>query len=210
MKNWIHPIHKDTPFFTSNKNFTKIAADRVQGSNKSMHNVLLLATGTYGCGILIQDLCILMFALWLPSNPSFITGFCLVPLLLDKGVIFKILEDGSNAFIISETHLSNGSAPIHSMKLDSEKVVNHWTVCKQKQHPFWLFRMCHFLLHGCCFCVQRKLFVGYPGQLSVLDLQRCQDYNDSCEECVLSRDPYCAWTERGCTSQTEYAFISFY
>uniref|UniRef100_A0A671NER9 Semaphorin-7A-like n=1 Tax=Sinocyclocheilus anshuiensis TaxID=1608454 RepID=A0A671NER9_9TELE len=125
MKDWIHPIQKDTPFFTSNKNFTKIAVDRVQASDESIHSVLLLAK--------------------------------------DNGVILKILEDGSKAFIISETHLCNGSAPVHSMKLDSEK---------------------------------RKLFVGYPGQISVLDLQRCQDYNASCEECVLSRDPYCAWTEQ--------------
>ncbi|XP_067292221.1 semaphorin-7A isoform X2 [Pseudorasbora parva] len=132
MKDWIHPIQKDTPFFTSNKNFTKIAVDRVQATDERMHNVLLLAT--------------------------------------DSGGILKILEDGSKAFIISETHLCNGSAPVQSMKLDSEK---------------------------------RRLFVGYPGQLSVLDLQRCQDYNASCEECVLSRDPYCAWTERGCTSQTK-------
>ncbi|XP_059401995.1 semaphorin-7A-like isoform X1 [Carassius carassius] len=132
MKEWIHPIQKDRPFFTSSKNFTKIAVDRVQASDDSIHSVLLLAT--------------------------------------DDGVIVKILEDGSKAFIISETHLCNGSAPVHSMKLDSEK---------------------------------RKLFVGYPGQISVLDLQRCQDYNASCEECVLSRDPYCAWTEQGCTSQTK-------
>ncbi|XP_016145817.1 semaphorin-7A-like [Sinocyclocheilus grahami] len=131
MKDWIQPIQKEMPFFTSNKNFTKIAIDRVQASDDSMHNVLLLAT--------------------------------------DNGVILKILEDGSKAFIISETHLCNGSAPVHSMKLDSEK---------------------------------RKLFVGYPGQISMLDLQRCEDYNASCEECVLSRDPYCAWTEQGCTSQT--------
>ncbi|RXN15321.1 semaphorin-7A-like protein [Labeo rohita] len=131
MRDWIHPIQKDTPFFTSNKNFTKIAVDRVQASDDNMHNVLLLAT--------------------------------------DNGAILKILEDGSKAFIISETHLHNGSAPVHSMKLDSEK---------------------------------RKLFVGYPGQISMLDLQRCQNYNASCEECVLSRDPYCAWTEQGCTSQT--------
>ncbi|XP_052454023.1 semaphorin-7A [Carassius gibelio] len=131
MKRWIEPIQKQTPFFTSNKNFTKIAVDRVQASDDSLHNVLLLAT--------------------------------------DNGVILKILEDGSSAFIISETHLCNGSAPVHSMKLDSEK---------------------------------RKLFVGYPGQISILDLQRCEDYNASCEECVLSRDPYCAWTEQGCTSQT--------
>ncbi|KAK2867338.1 hypothetical protein QQF64_023030 [Cirrhinus molitorella] len=131
MKNWIEPIQKETPFFTSNKNFTKIAVDRVQASDDSIYNVLLLAR--------------------------------------DNGVILKILEDGSEAFIISETRLYNDSAPVQSMKLDSKK---------------------------------RKLFVGYPGQISVLDLQRCQHYNASCEECVLSRDPYCAWTKQGCTSQT--------
>lgn len=84
------------------------------------------------------------------------------------GVILKILEDNSNAFIISETILLNGLAPVQSMKLNSN---------------------------------ERKLFVGYPGQMSVLDLQRCQDYSASCQDCVLARDPYCAWTENGCTSQ---------
>uniref|UniRef100_A0A8C1MHG2 Semaphorin 7A n=1 Tax=Cyprinus carpio TaxID=7962 RepID=A0A8C1MHG2_CYPCA len=45
MKDWIQPIQKETPFFTSNKNFTKIAVDRVQASDDNLHNVLLLATG---------------------------------------------------------------------------------------------------------------------------------------------------------------------
>ncbi|XP_053333807.1 semaphorin-7A [Clarias gariepinus] len=91
-------------------------------------------------------------------------------LATDTGTIHKILEHNSKTFIISETSLCHGPAPVLSMKLHSEK---------------------------------RKLFVGYPGQMSVLDLQRCQDYNTSCEDCVLARDPYCAWTENGCTSQTE-------
>ncbi|KAG7323953.1 hypothetical protein KOW79_011969 [Hemibagrus wyckioides] len=89
-------------------------------------------------------------------------------LVTDTGKIHKILEHDSKAFIISETSLCSGSAPVLSMKLHPKK---------------------------------RKLFVGYPGQMSVLDLQKCQDYNASCEDCVLSRDPYCAWTENGCTSQ---------
>ncbi|NP_001315437.1 semaphorin-7A isoform 1 precursor [Danio rerio] len=131
MKDWIHPIQKDTPFFTSSKNFTKIVVDQIRALDENVYNVLLLAT--------------------------------------DDGMIFKILQHGSKPFIISETHLCNGCAPIQSMKLDSKK---------------------------------RKLFVGYPGQMSVLELQRCQDYGASCEECVLSRDPYCAWSEKGCTSQT--------
>ncbi|XP_026859109.2 semaphorin-7A isoform X2 [Electrophorus electricus] len=89
-------------------------------------------------------------------------------LATDTGMIHKVLEDDSKPFIISETRLLNGSAPVQSMKLNSEK---------------------------------RKLFIGYPGQLFVLDLQRCQDYNTSCQDCVLARDPYCAWTKNGCTSQ---------
>ncbi|XP_048113591.1 semaphorin-7A [Alosa alosa] len=48
---------------------------------------------------------------------------------------------------------------------------------------------------------RRKLMVGYPGQMSYMDLQRCQNYNKSCEDCVLARDPYCSWTSRGCTAE---------
>ncbi|KAI7811881.1 putative semaphorin-7A, partial [Triplophysa rosa] len=132
MQDWIHPIHKDTPFFMSKTNYTKIAVDKVQASNGLVYNVLLLAK--------------------------------------DNGMILKVLENDTKAFIISETRLYNGSSPVQAMKLDSET---------------------------------SKLFVGYPGQISVLDLQRCQHYNTSCEDCVLSRDPYCAWTEHGCTAQTK-------
>ncbi|XP_071752620.2 semaphorin-7A [Centroberyx gerrardi] len=86
-------------------------------------------------------------------------------LATDSGKIHKVLEAGSDPFIISETQLSNSSA-IQSMKLDSKK---------------------------------RKLIVGFSEQISSVDLQRCQDYNKSCADCVLARDPYCAWTQFGCT-----------
>ncbi|XP_072526806.1 semaphorin-7A [Salminus brasiliensis] len=132
MIDWVHPIQKHSPFYTSNNNYTRIVVDRVEAADEQMYNVLLLAT--------------------------------------DTGVIHKILEDDSKAFIISETSLLQGPAPVQSMKLNSEK---------------------------------RKLFVGYPGQMSVVDLQKCQDYNTSCQDCVLARDPYCAWTENGCTSQVK-------
>ncbi|XP_017563859.1 semaphorin-7A [Pygocentrus nattereri] len=132
MTDWVRPIQKDSPFYISNNNYTRIVVDRVQAADEKMYNVLLLAT--------------------------------------DSGMIHKILEDGSKAFIISETRLCSSSASVQTMKLNSEK---------------------------------RKLFVGYPGQMSVLDLQKCQDYNASCQDCVLARDPYCAWTENGCTSQTK-------
>ncbi|KAA0724307.1 Semaphorin-7A Semaphorin-K1 [Triplophysa tibetana] len=132
MQGWIRPIHKDTPFFMSKTNYTKIAVDKVEASDGLVYNVLLLAK--------------------------------------DNGMILKVLEIDTKAFIISETRLNNGSSPVQAMKLDSET---------------------------------NKLFVGYPDRISVLDLKRCQDYNASCEFCVLSRDPYCAWTENGCTAQTK-------
>lgn len=45
---------------------------------------------------------------------------------------------------------------------------------------------------------KKKLVVGFSNKISIVDLQRCQEYNDSCAECVLARDPYCAWTTFGC------------
>ncbi|XP_029290458.1 semaphorin-7A [Cottoperca gobio] len=46
---------------------------------------------------------------------------------------------------------------------------------------------------------KKKLVVGFSEKISIIDLQRCQEYNKSCEDCVLARDPYCAWMEFGCT-----------
>ncbi|KAM8890864.1 semaphorin-7A [Spinachia spinachia] len=89
-------------------------------------------------------------------------------LATDCGTIHKVLESGSEAFIISETQLPNCSS-IKAMKLVSKK---------------------------------KKLVVGLPESISIMDLQRCQEYNKSCADCVLARDPYCAWTEFGCTPTT--------
>ncbi|XP_042352112.1 semaphorin-7A [Plectropomus leopardus] len=85
-------------------------------------------------------------------------------LATDSGMIHKVLEAGSEPFIISETQLSSRS-PLQSMTLDSKK---------------------------------KKLVLGFSEKISVVDLQRCQEIK-SCEDCVLARDPYCAWTNSGCT-----------
>uniref|UniRef100_A0A3Q2D317 Semaphorin 7A (JohnMiltonHagen blood group) n=1 Tax=Cyprinodon variegatus TaxID=28743 RepID=A0A3Q2D317_CYPVA len=84
-------------------------------------------------------------------------------LATDTGKIHKVLEAGSEPFIISETQLSNSST-IQAMKLDSKK---------------------------------KKLVVGFPEKISTVDLQNCENYNSSCAECVLARDPYCSWTTSG-------------
>ncbi|CAK6950988.1 semaphorin-7A [Scomber scombrus] len=86
-------------------------------------------------------------------------------LATDSGKIHKVLESGSEPFIISETQLTSQST-VQSMKLDSKK---------------------------------KKLVVGFSEKISIVDLQSCQEYNKSCADCVLARDPYCAWTNQGCT-----------
>ncbi|XP_060891410.1 semaphorin-7A [Labrus mixtus] len=95
--------------------------------------------------------------------------FNILLLATDSGNIHKVLEAGSEPFIISETQLSSCST-IRSMKLDSKR---------------------------------KKLVVGFSEKISTVDLKRCQEYNKSCEECVLARDPYCAWTKDGCTSNVQ-------
>ncbi|RVE71819.1 hypothetical protein OJAV_G00055520 [Oryzias javanicus] len=85
-------------------------------------------------------------------------------LATDNGKIHKVLEAGSEPFIISQTQISNNSS-VQAMKLDSKK---------------------------------KRLVVGFSEKLSTVDLQGCDQYN-SCEECVLARDPYCSWTFRRCT-----------
>ncbi|XP_061773090.1 semaphorin-7A isoform X3 [Nerophis ophidion] len=90
-------------------------------------------------------------------------------LATDSGRIHKILEAGSEPFIISETQILNQS-PVQSMKLDSKK---------------------------------KKLVVSFAEKISVMDLQSCQEYNKSCADCVLARDPYCSWTTSGCVPTTE-------
>ncbi|XP_017160916.1 semaphorin-7A isoform X1 [Poecilia reticulata] len=86
-------------------------------------------------------------------------------LATDTGKIHKVLEAGSEPFIILETQISKISS-IQAMTLDSQK---------------------------------KKLVVGFSDKISTVDLQKCEEYNASCADCVLARDPYCAWTTSGCT-----------
>ncbi|XP_054877045.1 semaphorin-7A [Poeciliopsis prolifica] len=86
-------------------------------------------------------------------------------LATDTGKIHKVLEAGSEPFIILETQISKNSS-IQAMTLNSQK---------------------------------KKLVVGFSDKISTVDLQKCEEYNTSCADCVLARDPYCAWTTSGCS-----------
>lgn len=47
MDDWIQPINKQRPFYISSLKYTKIAVDRVMGTNSELYNVLFLATGVF-------------------------------------------------------------------------------------------------------------------------------------------------------------------
>lgn len=51
MTDWVHPIQKRDPLYISNNNYTKIAVDKVQASDKNFYSVLLLATGMHSAYI---------------------------------------------------------------------------------------------------------------------------------------------------------------
>lgn len=51
--------------------------------------------------------------------------------------------------------------------------------------------------------LQRKLYVNSRSELVQLDVANCAHYGDSCEECVLGRDPYCGWNGTHCTPETK-------
>uniref|UniRef100_A0A3P8SG89 Sema domain-containing protein n=1 Tax=Amphiprion percula TaxID=161767 RepID=A0A3P8SG89_AMPPE len=49
----------------------------------------------------------------------------------------------------------------------------------------------------------KKLYVYSRSELVQLDVVNCAQYGNTCEECVLSRDPYCGWNGTHCTPQTK-------
>ncbi|XP_034039381.1 semaphorin-7A isoform X2 [Thalassophryne amazonica] len=44
----------------------------------------------------------------------------------------------------------------------------------------------------------RRLYVSSRHEVVQLDVANCVQYGDSCEECVLARDPYCGWNGTQC------------
>ncbi|XP_049449762.1 semaphorin-7A isoform X1 [Epinephelus fuscoguttatus] len=51
----------------------------------------------------------------------------------------------------------------------------------------------------------RKLYVNSQNELVQVDVANCTHYGNSCQQCVLARDPYCGWNELGrdCSPQTK-------
>ncbi|XP_073709995.1 semaphorin-7A [Misgurnus anguillicaudatus] len=50
---------------------------------------------------------------------------------------------------------------------------------------------------------EKRLYVSFGTEVIHIDLQRCDLYGDQCEQCLLSRDPYCGWNGSRCTHVSE-------
>ncbi|XP_008309048.1 semaphorin-7A isoform X2 [Cynoglossus semilaevis] len=48
----------------------------------------------------------------------------------------------------------------------------------------------------------RRLVVASNSELVHLDVENCGKYGDSCDECVLAKDPYCSWDNNHCVPHT--------
>ncbi|XP_054892931.1 semaphorin-7A [Poeciliopsis prolifica] len=48
----------------------------------------------------------------------------------------------------------------------------------------------------------KKLYVNSQTELVQIDVGNCGQYGNNCQDCVLSRDPYCGWKKKQCTSET--------
>ncbi|XP_059421410.1 semaphorin-7A isoform X2 [Carassius carassius] len=49
----------------------------------------------------------------------------------------------------------------------------------------------------------RRLYVSSSNEVVQIDLETCHVYGNECNECRLSRDPYCGWNGLHCTSPAE-------
>uniref|UniRef100_A0A3Q2X4P2 Semaphorin-7A-like n=1 Tax=Haplochromis burtoni TaxID=8153 RepID=A0A3Q2X4P2_HAPBU len=89
--------------------------------------------------------------------------------------------------------LNNGG--IHKV-LQNEShtfVIAEYQPFKQKAHVLSIILQSTF----------KKLYVNDGSQLVQLDVADCSQYGDTCQDCMLSRDPYCGWDGTQCIRDTK-------
>ncbi|XP_019216233.1 semaphorin-7A [Oreochromis niloticus] len=64
--------------------------------------------------------------------------------------------------------------------------------------PFNYTEQISFILHPS----SKKLYVNSGSQLVQLDVANCSQYGETCQDCMLSRDPYCGWDGTKCIRET--------
>ncbi|XP_024151947.2 semaphorin-7A [Oryzias melastigma] len=54
----------------------------------------------------------------------------------------------------------------------------------------------------------RKLYVTSHREVVEVDVVNCERYGNSCEDCILSRDPYCSWSNNQCAEKRDPHLIT--
>ncbi|XP_030581836.1 semaphorin-7A-like [Archocentrus centrarchus] len=80
-------------------------------------------------------------------------------------------------------------------------------VMHNKSHPFVIaeYQPFNYSAHILSFILHpssKKLYVNTGNELVQLDVANCAQYGNTCEDCILSRDPYCGWNGAHCTPET--------
>lgn len=98
----------------------------------------------------------------------------------------KALNLGAHVHLVEELQVFEPAQPVESLVLARRKVSSA-TGRSGCHHVTWLSP------HPFSLPSQKLLFAGSRFQLAQLPLADCSRYQ-SCTDCVLARDPYCAWS----------------
>lgn len=116
-----------------------------------------------------------------------------------NGYVQKAVNFDGEMFIIEQIQVYENPVAIKILRLSPSKVT---TACALKIHSngaktvIYLF----IFLHS-----QGQLYAGSESGVIQMPVSNCSRYQ-SCEDCVLSRDPYCAWDSTAEQCSSVYSF----
>ncbi|XP_069546447.1 semaphorin-7A-like [Brachyistius frenatus] len=114
------------------------------------------------------------------------------PILINCHNYTRIHIDGSSQRTVLFLSLNNGG--IHKVIQDENQtfIVNEVRPFTNRTH------LLSVILHAS----SRKLYVNSRRELVQLNTANCAQYGNTCQDCVLSRDPYCGWNKTHCAPKT--------
>uniref|UniRef100_A0A3Q1HG12 Semaphorin-7A-like n=1 Tax=Acanthochromis polyacanthus TaxID=80966 RepID=A0A3Q1HG12_9TELE len=120
----------------------------------------------------------------------------------DSGPILFNHRNYTHIYIDSSQH--NRSHTVMFLSLDNGAIHK---VMQSENHSFIIaeYRPFNHGAHTLGVILQpssKKLYVYSRSQLVQLDVANCAQYGNTCQECVLSRDPFCGWNGTHCIPQT--------
>lgn len=115
-----------------------------------------------------------------------------MPCPAGDGWVHKALNLGSHVHLVEELQVFEPAQPVESLVLAGRKVRDGG---ERRRWPRRAPRPGAAPLAPVV-CPQKLLFAGSRLQVAQLPVADCGRYQ-SCADCVLARDPYCAWSRNG-------------